>query len=133
MSPASFWLGRLQGEIAAQLANQLRHGAALTEIPIVTDIGVRVPDVAWGSKEYLDTNGDASPAPRAPEICVEIVSPSNSDEEIKEKIRAYFAAGAREVWIVPEAGEPRYFELTGERPASKYPLRLVLPTRNPKR
>jgi Uma2 family endonuclease len=132
MSPASFWRGRLQGEIATQLGRQLHNGAVLTEIPVLTDIGVRVPDVAWGSKEYLDANGDASPATRAPEICIEVISPSNSDDEIREKIRAYLAAGAREVWIVLEEGGTQYFDSSGERTESNYPVRVALPKRSGK-
>jgi Uma2 family endonuclease len=37
---------------------------------------------------------------RAPELCIEIVLPSNSRKELTEKIGAYLAAGAEEVWIV---------------------------------
>ena len=37
---------------------------------------------------------------RAPEICIEVVSPSNSVKELEEKKTAYLAAGAEEVWIV---------------------------------
>ena len=129
MTPASFWHGRLQASIAAQLAEQLRHGESLTEVPILTEIGVRVPDVAWGSKYYLEANADASPAARAPEICVEIVSPSNTDDEIRQKIRAYIAAGAREVWIVTEEGRISYHAPSGEQPASSFPARLSLPKR----
>ena len=129
MTPASFWHGRLQGAIAAQLAQQLPHGEALAEVPIVTDIGIRVPDVAWGSNEYLQANADASPASQAPEICVEIVSPSNSDDEIREKIRAYLAAGAREVWIVYEDGGVSFNTTTGAQPSSGYPVQLSLPSR----
>jgi len=132
MSPASFWHGRLQGAVSVQLAQQLHGGEVLTEIPVQTNIGIRVPDVAWGSKEYLEDNGDVSPARRAPEICVEIVSPSNSDDEIEKKIRAYLAAGAQEVWIVPEEGETQYFDASGEKPASKYPVQLLLPKRSGK-
>src|SRR5436190_590555 len=32
--------------------------------------------------------------PRAPEICVEVISPSNTDAELREKGSLYFAAGA---------------------------------------
>ncbi len=59
MTPASFWHGRLQGSIAAQFAAQLRHGESLTEVPILTEIGVRAPDVGWGSKDYLEANANA--------------------------------------------------------------------------
>lgn len=129
MTPASFWHGRLQGALTAQLAQQLPEGEALTEIPVLTSIGVRVPDVAWASKQYLLSNADASPAPRAPEICIEIVSPSNSDEEIREKTRAHLAAGAQEVWIVEEAGAIGFHDAAGELPASRFPVRIVLPQR----
>lgn len=132
MSPASFWHGRLQGAVASQLAPQLPDGEVLTEVPVQTAIGIRVPDVAWASAEFLSLNADSSPAPRAPEICIEIVSPSNSQEEIKEKISAYLNAGALEVWIVSENGETKYFDLEGERKTSRFPVRLVLPTRSQK-
>ena len=36
---------------------------------------------------------------RAPEICVEVLSPSNSKPEMEEKRALYFEAGAQEVWI----------------------------------
>jgi Uma2 family endonuclease len=75
----------------------------------------------------VQTFGESTPYARAPEICVEIVSPSNSDEEIREKTRAYLAAGATEVWIVAEEGTIRYFDLSGERPASAFPVALSLP------
>jgi len=35
----------------------------------------------------------------APEICVEVISPRNSPEEMAEKRALYFAAGADEVWF----------------------------------
>ena len=35
-----------------------------------------------------------------PELCVEIVSPSNSREEMRIKTELYLGAGAQEVWIV---------------------------------
>lgn len=129
MSPASFWHGRLQGAVSVQVAEQLPEGEVLTEIPIQTAIGIRVPDVAWASAEYLAQNTDKSPAPRAPEICIEIISPSNSPDEISEKIRAFLLAGAREVWIVSEEGDTRYFDAAGERAASSYAVKLRLPRR----
>jgi Uma2 family endonuclease len=129
MTPATFWHGRMQAAVAAQLAQQLPEGEALTEVPVLTEIGVRVPDVAWGSREYLAANADASPAPRAPEICVEIVSQSNSDDEIRAKVRAYLAAGAQEVWVLSEDGDMRVHDAHGERHASAFRVRLSLPTR----
>jgi Uma2 family endonuclease len=37
----------------------------------------------------MQLHGSAEILPKAPEICVEVVSPSNTEAEISEKIRAY--------------------------------------------
>ena len=127
MRPASNRHGRLQTLVAAALLQQLPDGITVTEGSILTDIGVRVPDVLWGSATFAKTYGEVTPYPRAPEICVEIVSPSNTAAEISEKTRAYLAAGALEVWIVAEEGSARYFDSTGEIEKSRYPVTLKLP------
>jgi Uma2 family endonuclease len=41
---------------------------------------------------------------RAPEICVEVLSVSNTPAEIAEKIALYFEAGAQEVWTCDLGG-----------------------------
>jgi Uma2 family endonuclease len=126
MSPASNRHGRLQARTASELNRQLSEGEAITEASILTDIGVRVPDVVWASRAFLAAHGDETPFPRAPEICVEIVSPSNSSEETREKVRAYLAAGAQEVWVILDEGRVRYFDPSGEVEGTRFPVRLVL-------
>ena len=127
MSPANNRHARLQGYIAGEFARQLGHGEVLTECPILTAIGVRVPDVAWASADFLATHGETTPFPRAPEICVEVLSPSNSDEEVRNKTHAYLAAGAREVWVVFDDGAVRYFDSNGERTSSAFAVRVSPP------
>ena len=127
MSPASNRHGHLQAILCAELLRLLPGGLVVSEGSILTDIGVRVPDVVWGSAEFVRELGEGTPYARAPEICVEIVSPSNSDDEMREKTRAYLAAGAREVWLVSEAGTIRFFDRSGERPASAFPVSISLP------
>ena len=46
---------------------------------------------------------------RAPEICIEVLSPSNSAAEIAEKRALYFDAGAAEVWICNRDGSFAFF------------------------
>lgn len=127
MSPASNRHGRLQGDLAYELRRQLEGGAVIAECSILTRIGVRVPDVAWGSAAFMRAFGEITPYTRAPEICAEIVSPSNVRAEIEEKTRAYLAAGAIEVWIVAEDGTIRYFGASGEQPKSSFPVAVSLP------
>jgi len=118
---------RLQAAVAAQLTQQLPDGVALTECPVLTAIGVRVPDVAWASNRFRKQHKGSSPLPRAPEICVEVISPSNVEAEITEKTRAYLAAGAEEVWLVAETGAVRFIDRSGGIPQSRFPVVLSLP------
>lgn len=129
MSPANNRHARLQGEIAHELGRQLNDGGVLTECPISTELGVSVPDVAWASNAFLTRHGETTPFPQAPEICVEIRSPSNSKEELASKARVYLAAGALEVWIVSEDGDLSISDTSGPREASSYRVSLQLPPR----
>jgi Uma2 family endonuclease len=127
LSPASNRRGLLQARVASELRRQLPEGEVITECSVLTQIGVRVPDVAWASARFLDLHGDVTPFPRAPELCVEIVSPSNSEDEIQAKTAAYLAAGAQEVWTVSEDGSVRYFDTSGERNKSRFAVTVSLP------
>jgi Uma2 family endonuclease len=127
MSPASYRHALLQGAMAVELGRQLTGGRVLTECPVLTDIGIRVPDVAWASDEFVRINRETTPCRSAPEICVEIRSPANSDAEIAAKTKAYLTAGAQEVWVVEESGAIRYFDEAGEKPASRFAVSISLP------
>jgi Uma2 family endonuclease len=99
MSPASNDHGRIQSRLAAKLLNKLPKGEVITECSIQTSDGVKVADVAWLSEAFVADFGFVTPYPKAPEICIEIVSPSNSKVEIQEKVDLYLAKGAQEVWV----------------------------------
>ena len=66
---------------------------------------VRGPDIAFVSRARWDAYPGKPYLGIAPELCVEILSPSNRPGEIKEKAAEYFAAGARLVWIVDPVKE----------------------------
>ena len=100
MSPASTWHGRRQTRVIQYLTKKLTSGEIITEPAIQTAIGVRVPDVGWGSAEFIKSQANDSPLQLAPELCVEVLSDSNSDAEMAAKRAAYFAVGAQEVWLV---------------------------------
>jgi Uma2 family endonuclease len=127
MSPASNRHGMKQAAIAHALTEQLPAGVALVECSIATPEGVRVPDVAWASADFLNRHGDVTPYPAAPEICVEVRSPSNTDAEMAFKTRLFLQAGAVEVWIVSEAGSWQVFDADGSQPATRYGVQLTLP------
>ncbi len=114
MSPASNSHGRIQMKIGNKLANNLPNGEVISECSIQTSEGVRVADVVWASNEFIQTYAYKTPYPKAPEICIEIMSPSNSKAEIAEKIELYLAKGAQEVWIVYDNGNTNIFTHAGE-------------------
>jgi Uma2 family endonuclease len=114
MSPASNNHGRLQYEIGSLIDKHKGSGKIIMECSIETSDGVKVADVAWASDEFIEKYAYNTPYARAPELCVEIISPSNSTGEMEEKVQLYLAKGAREVWIVEETGKMRYFTYEGE-------------------
>lgn len=87
-----------QGEIYHQLRMLMPDGRVNPECPISTADGVKAADVTWASPARLVERGNRVVYPKCPEICVEIISPSNTRSEIEEKARLYFDAGAQEVW-----------------------------------
>ncbi len=96
--------GSFQSEIAYLLRTLMKRGRVLTECPISTADGVKAADVAWASPERMRALGNRTCFPQAPEICVEVLSPANTQAEIDEKVALYFDAGAQEVWIGSGSG-----------------------------
>src|SRR5438105_1795055 len=78
--------GRLQSQIVRLLQNFLPHGEIVTECPISTADGVKAADVAWASVDCWQEMGNRAFFPRSPEICVEVLSPGNTEAEMREKM-----------------------------------------------
>lgn len=123
MSPASTYHGKLQARLAQRLA--VLQGQAYVELAIATSAGLFVPDVAWASAGFITTHGDETPFTRAPELCIEVASPSNSLKELNEKVAAYLATGAVEAWIVfPQSKRFEFYGKDGRLQGSSYPVAL---------
>lgn len=85
MSPVKVSHSAFQGEIAFLLRSLLTTGRTLPECAIKTTKGTKVADVAWASLDLFDIIKDQTECSVAPEICVEVISASNSQQEINEK------------------------------------------------
>ncbi len=107
--PAEFAHGGKQSDLVVLLRQHLPHGKVTVECPISTSEGVKVADVVWVSEKRLLKIGGRKALTAAPEICVEVLSPSNKRGEIEGKLALYFEAGAREVWICEQTGKLRFF------------------------
>src|ERR1700730_17824439 len=78
--------GDQQSEIVYLLKTLLPHGRLVTDCPLSTSHCVKAIDVAWLVPERHQEVRSATCLVRAPEICVEVLSPSNTSEEMTEKI-----------------------------------------------
>jgi Uma2 family endonuclease len=108
MSPVKVYHSAFQGRIGA-LLDRLLDGYILDECAITTPKGTKAADVAWISPERFQIVREEDECSIAPEICVEVISSSNSKREISEKIALYFNQGALECWTCDEHGDIRFY------------------------
>jgi Uma2 family endonuclease len=128
MSPVKLTHSIFQGEIEFLLRSLLKDGKPLPECAIKTSKGTKVADVAWVSLDLLAKIKHEFEASIAPEICVEILSASNSKKEMIEKRALYFEAGAKEVWLCDEDGTMSFFNVQQQLEQSQlvpaFPLKI---------
>ena len=131
MSPARARHGEFQGWIVVLLQRHLPGGLAATEIGVETTENVKVPDVMWASFQHRRNTPHEFAYMVAPEICVEIISPTNMLEEQMHKGDLYLQAGAQEFWLCDELGNMRFFDASGPLERSllcpEFPVKVILP------
>jgi Uma2 family endonuclease len=104
--------GRLHGRTVARISYLLSDFVGSKRLGVVYtgDTGfvlarqpdtVRGPDVAFLSNERERETEDARPyIPGAPDLAIEVISPSDRTREVLGKVSDYLAAGSRLVWVV---------------------------------
>jgi Uma2 family endonuclease len=134
VSPAGFRHGQLAAELARRLGNYLTDHPELGVV-VGAETGFRLgrnpdtvlgPDAAVVRRDRLPTAQErVGFLELAPDLAVEIVSPTDRWVTIAAKVDAYLAAGVRVVWIVepganavrvytPEGPERRLQAATGD-------------------
>ncbi|PEN08800.1 hypothetical protein CRI93_03325 [Longimonas halophila] len=119
MSPTYAWHGKYAYRIARLLEDHLPDGQVSVELAIRTTEGTKVADAIWCSVERWGKIKDAYDAPIAPEICVEVLSPANTEAEMEAKQALYFEAGAKEVWLCDAEGTLSFYDASGARDRSR--------------
>jgi Uma2 family endonuclease len=107
---------RRQNRITHLLQTLLPEGEALTNCPVSTADGVQIPDSSWLRKSTVAELGNRVCFPKAPEICVEVRSPDNSERAMLEKAALYFDAAAKEVWLCDKFGRMTFFDSPNGKP-----------------
>ena len=121
--PPGFLHSDRQGNIADLLKDLLPYGRTLAECPLSTADGVKAIDLAWLARGRAEFRERPLVLTSAPEICIEVFSPSNTQREMDEKRALYFDAGAAEVWICNLEGSMSFFV----RPNDEVPTSSLCP------
>jgi Uma2 family endonuclease len=102
--PVGYWEGVIAQELGRHLGNHVRplelgavSGADSTMR--MTSGRVRLPDVGFTSRDRLPKTLDPIPT-LAPDLAVEVLSESNTKDEIDQKLQEYFQSGTRLAWII---------------------------------
>ena len=111
----------IRGELTTMPPARLRHSDAASELFLelgnackksgrykaYAEAGFRLspdtilqPDVAVVSQERRKGSDPDGYIWGAPDLAIEVASPSNSQEEFEEKMSLYFQYGSRQVWMV---------------------------------
>ena len=72
----------------------------------ISDVMVRIPDLSiFLGERARQIDLDRVPVPFAPDIAVEVLSPSESAIDMHRKVLNYFSAGSQEVWVLDHSNK----------------------------
>jgi Uma2 family endonuclease len=117
--------GIVRDRIARLIGNYFDRnaiGGAISEIDCrVNDETVRRPHLAiFFSPNWTQLDLKKVPIPFAPDIAVEVLSPSEIAIDVNRKVREYLSSGSQEVWLLdPENTELLVRTKTGIRSLQK--------------
>lgn len=110
MSPVRIYHSAFQGKIARLLP---ASGVVLPECAIHTAKGTKVADIAWCSEQRFKVIEHEAECSIAPELCIEVLSSSNTKLEMEEKRQLYTTAGTIEFWVCNENGDVMFYDAEG--------------------
>ncbi len=119
MPPAGFDHGGYEIQIGSILSRHVRKNKLGKVVGgdagfRLSDRTVLAPDVAFVRKERVEAVRSKSFANGAPDLAVEIVSPTDGIRQTTRKVKQYLAAGCHTVWVVyPESKKVVVFEASG--------------------
>jgi Uma2 family endonuclease len=108
MTPAGFQHGRIAGNVAGELRNHVRAQSlgvvataeAAYRLSADPDT-LRSPDVSFVRRERIEQVGDPTGFwPGAPDLAVEVISPTDRYSDVLEKVWDYVDAGTSTVVVV---------------------------------
>jgi Uma2 family endonuclease len=115
--------------IAQSLKLLFPSWTVLQNIGVLAGNAVLQPDVLAASWRRSESE-DSHPFDPVPEICVEVISPSNRRPQIDQKLKRYLEAGAKEGWLCDRQNRMSFFSARGQidrsELAPEFPLIIKL-------
>lgn len=112
MNPAGFLHGRVVGRVTSLLESHVRQNklGALTgaETGFLIATGpdtVRAPDVGFVRAERVEDPKMEGFFRGAPDLAVEVLSPSDRASDVLAKVQDWLSSGCRAVWVIDPARE----------------------------
>jgi len=112
MSPPPLTPHRVRQQRISELLNRLLpEGGAFAEGAVSTGQGVKIADAVWYPAPLARRIEDeeVSVPDFAPDICVEVQSPSDTLPKLRKKAAAFFGVGVREVWVCDRKGKMSFY------------------------
>jgi Uma2 family endonuclease len=118
--------GSEHGEVAMNLAAPLHQHVRSNNLGVVyaAETGfklesdpdtVRAPNIAFVRREKIEETGrGVGYRPGAPDLVVEVLTPSDRTKQVEEKVKQWIETGAKLVWVV----SPRLHTVTVYRPGT---------------
>jgi Uma2 family endonuclease len=102
-------------ELLRPIAEQ--HGIVASEVPFraLPEYDLRGADVAFVSQTRWNATQDDDNLRGSPELVIEILSPSNTSSEIREKAALCLSTGTEEFWVV----DPKRKSVSVARPSGE--------------
>lgn len=114
--------GVIKAELAHLLPQYLNHqGKVAFNIAVQVQDQVQVADIAvWFSKIQFQQQLQKDACDVAPDICLELLTEENPLVLLQEeRMPRYFAAGAKEIWLITESGELSFYNENQEVKSSE--------------
>jgi len=128
---------KLQFRLVELLRPKAEHlGIIATEVAFraLPEYDLRGADVAYVSQQRWDATDDDDNLHGSPELVLEVLSPSNTKAEIREKAVLCLSSGAQEFWVVDPKQEtvsvtrqgsvPRVYRMGDRIPLSRFDAHL---------
>lgn len=99
--------GRIGAKLIGRLENYLESnpigGVYLSNTTFMIGANERMPDVSFVSYTRFPEDGEPSGKWEiAPDLAVEVISPTDIWDKVNRKVREYFAAGVQQVWLISQ-------------------------------